>query len=392
VNRRLAVLVAVALLGCGTAARETRTAAAARGYRYSDDSGLTVTTLAAEAEVSPRRSVMLEGRAIAERIQVHAGAGEGALAGHEGHAGHSHGATPEVDVVSGASTTARAGTDSSLWRYEGQLGAHAGVGTRAAPADFGVEGRISTEPDYLSLSGIATGRLDLFERNFVVAASAGFGRDRIAPSVPPPGERDLWPAHHARVFVALSLSQVLGPSTLLSGTVTLGSQSGTLENPYRRVLVHTTLFPERVPDVRRRLAASLGLARYLGGGLAGHLRNGFYADDWGVLAYVPELALAWDASTRFLFDAHARGYTQTSARFYEPQYHELLPELSADVRLGALRESSFGGYAELRLLLPQDGTGSLVLTAGYDLSLLHYRELARHVTGHLVNVGLRYAR
>jgi hypothetical protein len=379
------VAAACAALGCGTPAREARTAAVARGYRYADDSGLTVTTLAAEAEVAPQRSVSVEGRAIAERIQIEAAAPGSAPSGHGGHV---HGASG-VDVVSSASTTARVGGDSTLWRYEGQLGTHVGVGTRDVPGDVGVEARVSTEPDYLSLSGVATGRVDLFARNFVVAASAGFGRDRITPSVAPPGERDLWPAHHDRVFVAASVSQVLGSKTLLGATLTLAAQSGTLENPHRRALVHTTLFPERVPDVRRRVMASVSLAQYVGAGVAAHLRSGAYADDWGVLAAVPEVAVAWSPSPRLLLDGHARYYAQTSARFYEPVYHALHPELTADVRLGTIREASFGAYAEVQLFSLGGVLGALSVTGGYDLSLLHYRDLDRRVTGHLAALGLR---
>lgn len=53
---------------------------------------------------------------------------------------------------------------------------------------------------------------------------------------------------------------------------------------------------------------------------------------------------------------------------------------------------SLGAYGEARLFLPRDGVGTITLTAGYDLSLLHYRELDRRVTGHLASLGLRFVR
>jgi hypothetical protein len=179
---------------------------------------------------------------------------------------------------------------------------------------------------------------------------------------------------------------VLGPRTVVAGTFTLAFQSGTLENPYRRVRVQAISLPERVPDSRLRAVGSASLAQYLGAGFALHLQNGVYADDWRVLAWIPEAAVAWDLSRHVLFDVHARWYAQTRARFYAPAYDSSAPEQSADVRLGAIRERSAGASAELAVLR-LSGFGTLLLDGGYDLSLLEYRDLRREVVGHLVSLG-----
>lgn len=383
---RLAAVLAPA--GCGVPATGMRTETAARGYLYADDAGIAVSTLALSAETKLATELAVEGRALVEEIRVD-GDGSGNTA--HAHGGHQHGAPAlpapggEVDVISSASTTAR-GDTASLVRYEAQLGARTGVGNARAPADAGIEARVSTEPDYLSLSSAVFGRVDLFERNLSLAASLGVARDRISPEEPP--EEGTFPAHHERVYLGLSLAQVLGPRTLVSFALTLARQAGTLENPYRRVLVKSALYPERVPDLRNRLIGAVGLAQYLGHGFALHLRNGVYADDWRVLAWIPEVAVAWDLSRRALFEAHARWYAQSRARFYAPSFETRGAELSADVRLGAIRERSFGASVEVPL--PSfDDLGILSMNGGYDLSLLEYRALDRDVVGHTASLGVR---
>jgi hypothetical protein len=154
--------------------------------------------------------------------------------------------------------------------------------------------------------------------------------------------------------------------------------------------VRTTLFPERVPGVRQRLTGGVALSQYLGHGIAVHLRNGVYADDWSVLAWVPEAAVAWAPLPRAVFDMHARWYSQTSARFYAPDYDDLAPELTADVRLGRLEERAVGVHADVQIVAQSSGIGALYGNGGYDLSVLRYRELARDVRGHLLTLGLRW--
>lgn len=386
-TRALAAIFALSLVACGKhAAGEAKSGAAARGYAYTDDAGIEVATLVGEGRARLGAGSQAELRATVERMRV-SDDGSGAPGHVHGPAGHDP--SGGVDVVSSASTTARAGGDGTLWRYEASFGARTGVGSAEAPADAGFDGRVSSEPDYLSISGALIGRVDLFDRHLALTASAGGGRDTISPEAPPPGQERDWPAHHDRVFAGAALSQVLDPKTLVTATLACAYQFGTLESPYRLVHVATSAVPERVPDGRLRLTGSISVARYLGAGFAAHVRNGAYADDWGVVAFVPEAALAWDASGAVLVDVHARWYEQSAARFYEPVYSELSAERSADARLGSLREIALGAYIEYRFRLGARAD-TLAASAGYDLLRLDYRELDAVVTGHLVALGLSY--
>src|SRR5262249_30383677 len=143
-------------------------------------------------------------------------------------------------------------------------------------------------------------------------------------------------------------------------------QAGTLENPYRRALVRTTLFPESVPNTRDRLTTSLGLSQYLGGGFAAHARAGIYADSKGVLAHLPELALSAALGRRFLAAIHGYSSAQSRARFYRTHYDELAPELTGDIRLGTIRELALGGYAEYLLLQRTSSIGELSVSLSFD--------------------------
>ena len=377
----------------GTPAAEQRTAAHARGYYYSDDAGLSVTTGAAAVESPVGSSTQLGVVGIVENIHIaqpEATELPGAAFGHPHHGAEPAAPGQEPDIVSSASTIARVKSDSTLWRYEGQLHLRRGVGSSENPADIGVEARYSSEPDYRSLGVTLIGAIDLFERNLTLGGFLNAGRDTVDPEPPPPGEADEWPATHDRVYLGASFLQLLGPDTILLGTLTMGRQAGALENPYRRVLVRTSLFPERVPDARWRFSGSLGLARYLGSGFAVHLRNGMYGDSWGVRAWIPEAALVKELGPRFVADVQGRWYSQTAATFYRHHYDDLEENLTADVRLSSLSERALGGYLRFTVFPMSSPLGELTLDVGYERSWLDYRELDREVTGDLLQAGVAW--
>jgi hypothetical protein len=361
----------------------------ARGFYYSDQAGLSVTTAAASLEQPVDAATSLEAVGLIERTQI--GAPDDSDPALAAAAGHQHGSPslvqPEVDVISSASTTARVQGDKTLLRHEVQLRWARGVGSKTAPADVGLEARYSSEPDYLSLGAALSGRVDLFERNLTVAGFLSVARDRVDPESPPPGQAGAWPAAHERIYLGASLAQVLGPTTVLAGSATFGRQAGTLESPYRRVLVRTSLFPESVPDERFRVTASLSVAQYLGSGFAAHLRNGVYGDSWGVAAWIPELALAKELGPRLLASVHARRYAQSAATFYEHHYDDLERYMTADVRLSSLGERAAGVHVAFVLWRTRNA-GDLSLNASYERSWLEYREHRGTVVGDLLSAGV----
>jgi hypothetical protein len=161
-----------------------------------------------------------------------------------------------------------------------------------------------------------------------------------------------------------------------------------LANPYRRALVATTLFPESVPSERVRGTAFARLAWWIGAGTAIHLRQGVYADDWGVRSLLPELTLARELGGSGLLLARGRLYFQSGATFYRASYAGVAPLMSGDVRLGRVREKLVG--AELRwALLGQAGSaGALEATASYDRSWIAYPDVALEVGANVLSLAL----
>ncbi len=87
---------------------------------------------------------------------------------------------------------------------------------------------------------------------------------------------------------------------MVSGGASAGWQSGRLSSPYRNSLVGITYFPEKLPSERLRVTSFAQASWYLGMGAALHVRQGFYADGWGVTAWIPETALAKELGRRAL--------------------------------------------------------------------------------------------
>src|SRR5262249_50864186 len=126
----------------------------ARVTHYTDDNGLEVTTFVARAEqvVSGTSSVFARGTA--DHVVLtprplhppHQAANQ--ATGHF-----------DTDVVTSASSTAGGAASSDKWRYEGVLGGQHAFETHDVPVTIRAFGRVSSEPDYSSYSGIvrATG-------------------------------------------------------------------------------------------------------------------------------------------------------------------------------------------------------------------------------------------
>ena len=177
----------------------------------------------------------------------------------------------------------------------------------------GVSLQGSGESDYTSLSGRVHGTVELFERNLALSGFVGGGRDAVRPDTAPPGEEGQWPAQHGRVSAGLSMSQLLTPRLIASAGLAGALQSGTLSSPYRRALVLSTLFSERLPQERLRGTGYVGLAWSPRPGMGLHLRQGLYADSWGVRAIAPEVALSQQALKDGLVTLSYRTYLQSGA-------------------------------------------------------------------------------
>lgn len=281
--------------------------------------------------------------------------------------GHVHGArllglaqaeVQQVDAVSGASSRVSSDPDGH-GRVEGELNLMRDLSDR--PAYFGATAHYSRESDFQSvLGGLAAGA-EFFDRNTAVAAQLGLGLDVADPEQPPPGESDRWPTQTNRFSAAAQLGQILSARLKLGLSYSFTAIVGPQENPYRRALVHTTLFPERIPETRQRHVAGVEANLYLGRGVALHHREGLYLDSWGVQALIPETALPIEIGSRWLLTPRHRWYSQSAARFYEPNYHFLAGGwLSGDPRLSRLEGNDLG--MELEYALAEGDAPSLGLS------------------------------
>ena len=185
------------------------------------------------------------------------------------------------------------------------------------------------------------------------------------------------------------LAGALSPRLVASAGAAFTHQGGTLANPYRRAIVRTSLFPEEVPDLRERFTGFVSLSAYLGRGFALHLRQGLYADSWGVVAFIPEVGLAGEIFQGALVTAHYRMYSQSAAWFYQARYHDIEDIMTGDARLGPLREHAAGADAAWTFIGERGGFGAVSIEIGYEASLLDYEELSTdRVVAHLATAAL----
>jgi hypothetical protein len=379
VSRWLTALLVFGLAGC---ARRVPGQVEGRGFHYDDEAGLTVLTVGAQGTQQIVPGVEVSAVLLADHVEnvpppkaMPKPPGPGQPSGHF-HEG--------VDVISSASVVAGDGAvKTDKWRFEGT----AGVNVDTGPVELRASVRGSTEPDYRSLSGRIEARSELFERNTTVIAFVGAGHDLLQPMQAPPGQDALWPAHHERWSIGGSVLQLLTPSLTVSGGVGFTHQLGTLESPYRRAIVRTTLFPEALPDTRLRATAFLGASYFVGGGTAIHFRQGAYVDSWGVWSLVPEGSVVKEVGERWLVSIRYRFYAQNPAAFYQPTYRELSSLMSGDPRLGQLREHQGGAEVRWTPWGRMGWTRSLTFAVGYELSVLSYPDLRSSVRSQVFSAG-----
>jgi hypothetical protein len=383
----LALAAAAACAGGDGGWRSRPGAAAARTHYYSDNSGIDVWTALATAEQPVSARTSLSARALVDRISVERAqidpGDPGQPSDPGGHPPH------EPDAVSSASSTAGGGGVARKERYEGVVGVDTQPSWSDRPTTAGVKIQASHEPDYASVSGTVYGTTELYDRNVTVSAFTGYGHDGVDPIEPPPGERDEWPARHQRVTAGAAGTQIVSTRLLVSSAVAVTHQWGRLENPYRRALVVTSLFPEDVPGQRTRFTGYASLAWYLGRGTALHLRQGVYLDTWQVRSVIPEIAFALEITERGLLTARYRVYKQWQADFYQARYGAVTDEMTGDVRLGPITEHS-GGIATRWVAVGREGEArSIAIDAGYDLALTDYERYATDVIiAHVLTLGV----
>ncbi|MFL5248114.1 MAG: DUF3570 domain-containing protein [Myxococcales bacterium] len=383
------LLLSLALCGCATAV-DKPTTARLQMFRYRDTSGLTVSSDGAEVQQPIGGRVVLHATgAVEEIVTPSAGAStEGVPAGDGGHNHLAALSRARPDVISSASSLVSTGAPSRKRRVEITTGISVLALRGESPVNVDVQTRVSQEADYRSFSGTVHVTKDVLQRNVTVAAFAGVGSDTVSPLVKPPGQDAIWPAHHQRVNGGLSVSQVLSPEMVFSAGASLNWQTGTLANPYRRALVKTTAFAESVPGERLRGTGFARLVWWLAPGTALHMRQGLYADDWGVRSLVPELTVARELGKSALFLVRGRYYWQSQASFYRPIYDSVSPLMSGDVRLGRIRETLVGAEARWNVFGESGAPGGVELKASYDRSWISYPDISTKVAANIFSLAV----
>lgn len=241
-----------------------------------------------------------------------------------------------VDVISAASVDI-VSTASETWHEVRQAGT-ASVGYK--PHDLGVQvaGAISSEPDYLSLTGGGTLTLDFDQKNYTALFGYSYGHDIAGRTGTPFSAFSLKLDRHS--FNG-GLDIALDRDTLLVLIGDLVLENGDQSKPYRYIpmfapdvapnvplgarvdIVNALRLPERpreqLPLTRQKFAATGRIAhRMKFGTLRGSER--LYADSWGLKASTTDARLLFDAGGRFIFGPHGRAHVQNAVSFWKRAY------------------------------------------------------------------------
>ncbi len=241
-----------------------------------------------------------------------------------------------VDVVTAASVDI-VSTASPRWtevRHAGQLGAG------YAFDDFGlaVHGGASFEPDYVSFGLGGEGSYNFANKQALLTLGYAFQHDTAGRTGTPFSEYALRFTRHE---VDTRLELVLDRATTLTAGLDVMFEAGRQEKPYRYLplfdadvaprvppgasvdLVNQLRLPgrmaERLPDTRRRAAASVRLAhRFKTSTL--QLWDRVYFDGWGMLANTSDARWIVDLSPSFSLWPALRFHNQSAVTFWRRAY------------------------------------------------------------------------
>lgn len=282
-----------------------------------------------------------------------------------------------VDVVSAASVDI-VSTASTHWtevRHAAALSGSVDIGDTSTS----IAGSISREPDYLSLSGGATERIEFAHKTVTPVVGYSFTRDVSGRTGTPFSVYSLVLHRHT---VTGGLELILDPTTLVTLGADASFESGRQEKPYRFVplfapnvadqisagasiaTVNALRLPgrasERVPDSRKRFSVSARLAQRISGWSTFAISERLYQDDWGLKASTTDLRMLMDASARWFIWTHFRVHVQSGVSFWHRAYVgrpgpigiEVPALRTGDRELSPLASGTFGGG--IRWLIGRD--------------------------------------
>lgn len=306
------LLVAGLCLGCGRAPpRPARAELSLHAGYYADSDRVSVWNPSLRARVP-----------LSRRLTASAGYGLDVIS------------AASVDVVSSASRSVEQ-------RHE----ATAGLSVADERTVLTATARGSREPDYLSDGVNLSLDRENEPRDRAVHVELRGRWDRVGPGWTLTDRADLYAA-----TAAASVTQLLDRRTLLRVGLQADVLSGLQSSVYRYVGVAGQWYPERVPDLRGRGAATVRVQRSLAPALAVVAEYGLTADTWGLVAHAVEVGLRWEPAPWALVEVHARALSQRATSFYQGTYTNLTEYRTRDRLLGGM--SSLWPGATARFVWP----------------------------------------
>ncbi|HEX4422872.1 MAG TPA: DUF3570 domain-containing protein [Kofleriaceae bacterium] len=257
-----------------------------------------------------------------------------------------------VDAITSASASSGAANAQPFTerRYEGGLGYAHDFGGLTVGADA----KYSTESDYISRYAGVKVQLELGQKNTVLGLGGGISLDTVSaaaaqgPSMPSLRCSASDPSETSCPLDVYALygsaSQILGPNTVLGGSVDLATLRGYQSNPYREAIAGDALVPERHPTERTRESFAASVRHYLSPtGTTVIAAYRYYRDTWKVHAHTPELRVVQEIGRDADATVGYRYYTQDGAFFFRDRYPAddaaMTQYVSDDVKL-----STFTGH------------------------------------------------
>jgi len=298
-----------------------------------------------------------------------------------------------IDAVSAASPDI-VSTASPPFRERRYAG---GIGGGYKPGLYGVQAtaNVSSEPDYLSITGGGAVTADLNDKLITPRIGYSFTNDRIYRGPPAengdPGNSRLFTVHEFELGVTF----VLSPTAVLLVGGTLQFERGDQSKPYRYIPTFnpTTVSPfvpngatidlvnrfreplrplEQLPTERDRYAFGFRLNKRIGNSTL-RLEQRFYFDTWLQKASTTDIRYMVDLTRRLRLWPHVRIHAQTAANFYRLAYDSLsagqnqlttvFTYRSSDRELSPMVSGTLGGGIRIAL-------GSLEGDVRYGLSFV----------------------
>jgi Protein of unknown function (DUF3570) len=289
-----------------------------------------------------------------------------------------------VDAITSASTSSGAADSAfSEQRYE----AGAGYGHELSWGKLRGDFRISREPDYFSIFGGAGAELELAEKNTVLSFSAGAGHDRVSNAGAQGPFSVAIEESMDTVLAAASVSQLLSPEIVVSAGYDLSYLSGFQQNPYRMLVIGSSLVAEHHPDSRTRHALSTTgkwFVRQTSTTMIGTYR--FYGDSWGVRAHTPEVRALQQLGADIELGLRYRFHWQRAADFYKPSYSQEEAYVTDDEKLSGFTSHTLEG----KLAMPGSvlGFGGVLGEARGELLLQYINQRNRFGDAFAAQVAL----